>query len=110
MKISRWIMTAAVAGMVAAGAVGPVNAADNAASATTKAVKKQTVCPVMGGPINTEIYADANGKRVYFCCDGCPSAFKKNPEKYIKKMEAEGITLDKTPAGATTIAPAASKR
>ena len=61
----------------------------------TKVVKKQTVCPIMGGAIDSRIYADANGKRVYFCCNGCPAAFKKDPAKYIAQMEKEGITLDK---------------
>lgn len=60
-------------------------------------VKKQTVCPVMGGQVNTNVYADANGKRVYFCCEGCPATFKKDPAKYIAKMEKDGITLDKAP-------------
>ena len=62
------------------------------------AVKKQTVCPIMGGAINSKIYVDAEGKRVYFCCGGCPAAFKKDPAKYIKAMEADGITLDKAEA------------
>ena len=58
---------------------------------------KQTVCPVMGGEINKEVYADYNGKRVYFCCQGCLSTFKKNPEKYMKKLEDGGVTLENTP-------------
>jgi YHS domain-containing protein len=60
-------------------------------------VKKQTVCPVMGGAVNTNIYVDAVGKRVYFCCNGCPAEFKKSPAKFIAKMEKSGITLDKAP-------------
>lgn len=66
--------------------------------ADTQAVKKQTVCPIMGGQVNTNIYVDAAGKRVYFCCGGCPATFKKDPAKYIAKIEKEGITLDKAPA------------
>ena len=58
---------------------------------------KQTVCPVMGNEINKEVYADYNGKRVYFCCQGCLSTFKKNPEKYMKKLEDGGVTLENTP-------------
>ncbi|MBM4033860.1 MAG: YHS domain-containing protein [Planctomycetes bacterium] len=49
----------------------------------------------MGGKINRGIFADHEGKRVYFCCDGCPAAFKKDPEKYIKKLESDGVTLAK---------------
>ena len=77
------------------------------APAAETAIKKQTVCPIMGSPVNTSIYVDANGKRVYFCCAGCPAAFKKDPAKYIKKMEKEGITLEQTPAAEPAKAPAA---
>lgn len=58
-------------------------------------VKKQTTCPVMGGKIDKAQYADVKGKRIYVCCAGCIAKIKADPEKYIKQMEAEGITLDK---------------
>lgn len=58
----------------------------------------QTKCPVMGGRINEKVYTDYNGKRIYFCCAGCIGAFKNNPEKYVKKMEAEGQTPAEIPA------------
>lgn len=57
----------------------------------------QTKCPVMNYGINKKLYADYNGKRVYFCCPSCPDEFKKDPEAYIKKMEEQGIELEKTP-------------
>ncbi|MHC4914717.1 MAG: YHS domain-containing protein [Planctomycetota bacterium] len=57
--------------------------------------KVQTTCPLMGGKINKEIYADHEGKRVYFCCKGCIPAFKKDPAKYVKKLEDSGVVLDK---------------
>jgi YHS domain-containing protein len=59
--------------------------------------KPQTVCPVLGGNINKQVYIDYQGKRIYFCCPGCPAEFSKDPQKYLKKMEAEGITLEKCP-------------
>ncbi len=31
-----------------------------------------------------KMYADYKGRRYYFCCAGCPDAFKKNPTKYAK--------------------------
>jgi len=61
--------------------------------------KPQTICPVMGGKINKEIYTDYEGKRVYFCCKGCIGEFKKNPAKHIKKLEDQGVTLEKVPEG-----------
>ena len=100
MKTTGWLMTAAVAVLVAAGGAGPACAGDEAipaAPATTNAVKHQTVCPVEGGEINKTLFADYQGKRVYFCCAACPPAFKKDPAKYVKKLEDAGVTLDKTP-------------
>jgi len=59
--------------------------------------KSQTTCPVMGGNIDKNIYADYQGKRIYFCCKGCDEEFKKNPEKYLKKLEVEGVTPEAAP-------------
>ena len=65
--------------------------------AEEKPLVLQTTCPVMGGKINKNQYVDHDGKRVYFCCGGCPGTFKADPAKFIAKMEAEGIVLEKTP-------------
>jgi YHS domain-containing protein len=59
--------------------------------------KDQTTCPVLGGPINKNIYADYQGHRVYFCCPPCIREFKKDPENYVKKMKEQGVTLAKSP-------------
>lgn len=54
--------------------------------------KGQIVCPVMGTVIESKDkavgYQDYEGVRYYFCCDGCPEQFKKDPEKYAKKSSA----------------------
>ena len=80
-------------------------AATSSAPATTAGdavpTNPQTTCPVMGGKINKNIFADYQGKRVYFCCKGCPAEFAKDPAKYVKKLEAAGITLAKTPVQTT---------
>ena len=57
----------------------------------------QTKCPVMGGEISKEVFTDHNGKRVYFCCPGCDATFKQDPEKYLEKMEKEGVVLEDAP-------------
>jgi Cu(I)/Ag(I) efflux system membrane fusion protein len=54
----------------------------------------QTVCPVMGGAINKEVYADHNGLRVYFCCPGCDATFKEDPEKYLNQMRANNVEIE----------------
>ncbi len=59
--------------------------------------ESQSKCPVLGGKIDQKIYADYQGKRIYFCCSGCIDEFKKDPEKYLKKMEEQGVTPAKTP-------------
>ena len=59
----------------------------------------QTTCPVMGGTINKELYADYKGERVYFCCMACKPQFDKDPEKYIKKLKEMGQEPEKIDAG-----------
>lgn len=31
-----------------------------------------------------KMYADYKGKRYFFCCGGCPDAFKADPAKFAK--------------------------
>ena len=59
--------------------------------------KPQTTCPVMGGKIDKSLYVDHEGKRIYVCCAGCVGVIRKTPGKYISRLEAQGITLDRTP-------------
>lgn len=49
----------------------------------------QVICPVMGRKINPKLYYKYKGQKIYVCCQGCISAVKKNPEKYLKKVHAE---------------------
>lgn len=86
----------------------PACAADKAACAADKGgcpmagakaeAKAQTACPIMGGPINKAIYADYEGKRVYFCCQGCVKQFQKDPAAVLKKLAEQGVTLEAVPA------------
>ncbi len=57
----------------------------------------QENCPVMGNKVNKKFYTDYMGKRVYFCCSGCIDTFKKDPEKYMKKMKEAGVKLESVP-------------
>lgn len=78
-------------GVVLAEEAQPVKTATEA-----PAVKKQAMCPIMtNNQVNKSLYVDVDGKRIYVCCKGCIGAVKKDPVKYIKQFEAEGITLDK---------------
>ena len=102
MIVSAVVMLAGI-GIAGADEAQPV---DKAAEGQT--VKQQTVCPIMGGEVNKSVYADADGKRVYFCCKGCPAEFKKDSSKYIAKMEKDGITLDKAPTATPSAKQAAN--
>lgn len=51
-------------------------------------LKPQTVCPVLGGPIDKSVFTDYNGMRIYFCCLGCETDFLKDPQTYLEKINA----------------------
>lgn len=101
--------TMAMAGLVVmatfAGSAWAEKAAPSAVTGATKKAKKvakdaapvkaQTECPVMGGKIDKSLFAEHEGKRVYFCCAGCVAPFKKDPAKFVKKLEDQGVTLEK---------------
>ncbi|NOY80444.1 MAG: YHS domain-containing protein [Kiritimatiellaeota bacterium] len=62
-------------------------------SCTLRKGKAQAACPVMGGKIDKQFYADYQGKRVYFCCADCIAAFKKDPTRYLRKLQKQGVSL-----------------
>jgi YHS domain-containing protein len=41
-------------------------------------------CPVTGEPVNKDIHAEINGRKVFFCCESCRAAAVANPKKYVK--------------------------
>jgi YHS domain-containing protein len=53
--------------------------------------KKEVACAVMpdhkvniAEATKNKMFADYKGRRYFFCCAGCPTAFKKDPAKYAK--------------------------
>lgn len=97
MQKQRWFVAGAMAVLLTGVAVASDKTEQAPAAAATNAiaVKAQTLCPVMGGPINKSQFFDYDGKRIYVCCGGCIAKIKKDPAKYVRQLEAEGITLDK---------------
>jgi YHS domain-containing protein len=87
MKRTKWIAVAVVTAFFLVGSLLPAHEAQSAGA-------PQTECPVMGNPINKAQFVDHQGKRIYFCCSSCKEDFKKDPGKYMKKMQAEGIVLE----------------
>jgi len=84
------------AGKMDAGSSPEMKKTEKAPASVDKG-KPQTKCPVMGGLVNKKVFTDYNGKRIYFCCNGCISAFLKNPDKYMKDMADEGVMLEDSP-------------
>jgi YHS domain-containing protein len=54
--------------------------------AKAAAAGEQTICPVMGNPIDKSVFVEYKGKKVYFCCPDCKAKFNADPEKYIAKL------------------------
>ena len=65
------------------------------AAVKKSALVPQKTCPVMGNPINKKYFTDHKGQRIYFCCAMCPPAFKKEPEKYLQKLDSLGEATEK---------------
>ncbi len=74
-------MLLAVLALVAMVSAGALSAAD----ADKKSDKKEAAfCPVggIGHEVNKEHTVEFEGGKVAFCCDKCPTAFKKDEKKY----------------------------
>jgi YHS domain-containing protein len=55
-------------------------------TAKAAAAGEQTICPVMGNPIDKDVFVEYEGKKVYFCCPDCKAKFNADSEKYIAKL------------------------
>ncbi len=91
MRQFKWIIFALIVAFIAPAA--------GWAKEPAAPTKPQTICPVLGGNVDKNIHTDYKGKRIYFCCSSCDAAFKKDPEKYMKKLEEQGITPENAPTG-----------
>jgi YHS domain-containing protein len=60
----------------------------------------QKYCPVDGMAINKEHFTDYEGRRVFFCSATCESAFAKDPQTYLKKLDS--LSEPKTTKGTDT--------
>ncbi len=89
------IATVVLSGLVAALAFA---AAEPATMPSTQPSNLQTKCVVSDealGEMGDPVVLNYEGREVKFCCESCIKKFKKDPAKYLKK-------LDEQTAGATT--------
>jgi YHS domain-containing protein len=80
--------------LVAAFTVYAEDAKTESKTEAPKELKNQTHCPVMGGPIDSTVFTDIQGQRVYHCCAGCQAPLKADPDKFFKKAAADGILFE----------------
>ena len=63
-----------------------------AATASARAYGGQKTCPVTGaelGSMGPPVPVSVSGQTVYVCCRGCAAKVKRDPDKYLAKVEAE---------------------
>src|SRR5256885_5411828 len=53
-----------------------------------------TTCPLTDEKIDPAVTTQYKGKTVAFCCADCIKDFNKDPEKYMKKIEADNKKKD----------------
>jgi YHS domain-containing protein len=70
-----------------------VNASDDNKE-INKGLKNQTHCPVMGGAIDSTVFTDIQGHRVYHCCPMCTKKLKADPDKYFEEASKAGIIFE----------------
>lgn len=54
-------------------------------------LKPQSICPIMGAPIDKSLYADHEGRRIYVCCPPCVEAVKADPEAALATLAEAGV-------------------
>lgn len=81
-----------VLGLTTAAMAGETKEA--AKSETPAELTNQTHCPVMGGKIDSTIYTDIQGQRVYHCCPMCSAKLKADPDKYFEESAAKGVLFE----------------
>jgi YHS domain-containing protein len=78
--------------------------------ALAKLPRVQLTCPLSGKLVNKEVSTEQGGRKVYFCCPGCVSNFKKEPAKYQGKLEASYTYQTKCPVSNEDIDPSISTK
>ncbi|MEX2113206.1 MAG: hypothetical protein WD845_08480 [Pirellulales bacterium] len=56
---------------------------------TLRADDVELKCPLSGKPADATKTVEFNGGKVAFCCDNCPKAFAKAPEKFAAKANLQ---------------------
>lgn len=90
-KLTVILRTAAISGLLFMPFGHSEDKAQSPKIDAAKTLKNQTVCPVMGNKIDSTVYTDIQGQRVYLCCPACSKKLKADPDKYFKKAAEQGV-------------------
>jgi YHS domain-containing protein len=100
--MKKLVLLAGAALMLAPAAFASPDKNKKAAPATPEKVK----CAVMADhevsvkeATEKKMYADYKGNRYFFCCGGCPAAFKKDPGKFVKADHIKTPKAEKVKKG-----------
>ncbi len=75
--------------------------------ALAKRPKVQVACPMSGDPIDADLFAEVDGKKIYTCCKNCAAKYAKAPEKYKAGLASSYTYQTKCPVSGEAISPAA---
>lgn len=77
--------------MKALSTVGVLSTVFFVSSLALAAEKKEfkATCPVSGGPAKESSSLKYKGKNLYFCCNNCPEAYKKDRKKFATKANLQ---------------------
>lgn len=104
-KLIKFGLVAICATAVVVSTINLANAADTGAS--KEKVKPYTLdyCVVsgekLGGSMGKPHTITYKGREIKFCCPGCEKVFKKDPDKYIKKIEEAEKSKSKSSSGSS---------
>ena len=68
---------------------------DDAKKGEKKEAELNAKCPVSGDDVDKEITETYKGRTIAFCCKDCVKDFKKDPDKFVKKLDEEAAAKKK---------------
>jgi YHS domain-containing protein len=83
---ARWLLLLAFAGALTFGS--------SAFTAEEKEKEFDCKCVVSGAPAKEDKFVEKDGKKVYFCCENCPKAYEKDPDKFTAKVHHQWAKTD----------------
>ncbi len=65
----------------------------------------QVKCPIFGNRVDTSVFVEYEGRKIYFCSKDCPTKFQEEPSKFRGKLAASYCYQTKCPVADQDIDP-----